>query len=212
MGLPARRSSWVGSSFSPLCKHLVFMFLQIISKFRNPGNKRSFVQSACSLERGDKAATPPPRPREQPFPRAGISVQPAELRTGGPGAEGDERLSLSVGTPGKTGSGSFGMGAQGSPRALSAAGRGRGLCRSTLQEQGVCSELALRPVRCWRGCNSGCGDTRGAAPIRSVDAGHPRTVLGRVVRGRTASARLRGDRGVDIPRTAPGPPAGASPS
>lgn len=65
------------------------------------------MQSARSLERGDKAATPPPRPWEQPFPRAWISVQPAELRTGGPGAEGDERLSLSVGTPGKRGVGAL---------------------------------------------------------------------------------------------------------
>lgn len=100
--LLARRGTRVGSSF-PLRKQLVFMFLQMISKFSNPGNKRSFVQRARSLERGDSAVLPPtrPLPASSPgaaLPRTRVSVR---LAGGGFGAGGYERLSVCIGAVGE---------------------------------------------------------------------------------------------------------------
>lgn len=62
------------------------MLLQIISKFRKPGNKRAFVQSVRSPELGDNATpAPPPHPRDrlQPHERTRGT---AEWGGGGGGA------------------------------------------------------------------------------------------------------------------------------
>lgn len=65
-----------------LCKQLLFMLLQIISKFRKPGNKRAFVQSVRSPELGDnEPPAPPPHPWERLQPHERSAANP---RGGGP--------------------------------------------------------------------------------------------------------------------------------
>lgn len=70
------------------------MLLQIISKFRKPGNKRAFVQSVRSPELGDNATpAPPPHPRDR--------LQPHERTRGTAewgGGGGERRPRIAAGT------------------------------------------------------------------------------------------------------------------
>lgn len=67
----------------PIRKQLVFMFLQIMSKFRTPGNKRSFVRSARSLERAINDAPRPAAPGSGTFPARAAGRDPRNRRAGG---------------------------------------------------------------------------------------------------------------------------------
>lgn len=74
------------------------MLLQIISKFRKPGNKRAFVQSVRSPELGDNATpAPPPHPRDRLQPHERSAANPEDGGVGRGGGERRPRIAAGTG-------------------------------------------------------------------------------------------------------------------
>ncbi|XP_031985305.1 collagen alpha-1(II) chain-like [Corvus moneduloides] len=96
----------------PIRKQIVFMFLQIMSKFRTPGNKSSFVRSARSLERAINGAPRPPALGSGAFPARAVRGDPRNCSAGA-----DEGLRVCDGTPGTRRAGALPSGLSvGAPR------------------------------------------------------------------------------------------------
>ncbi|XP_041881383.1 collagen alpha-1(I) chain-like [Corvus kubaryi] len=83
-----------------------------MSKFRTPGNKRSFVRSARSLERAINGAPRPPAPGSGAFPARAVRGDPRNCSAGA-----DEGLRVCDGTPGTRRAGALPSGLSvGAPR------------------------------------------------------------------------------------------------
>lgn len=176
------------------------MFLQIMSKFRTPGNKRSFVRSARSLERAINDAPRPAAPRSGTFPAQAVRGDPESCRAGG-----DERPRVCDGTPGERRAGTLPSGhSVGAPRKEPSAD-------SAVQSRRSGGSGHAGPKNRW------LQDTRGPLPrARPMRETPQRSWVS--APGKTAASLRRGDRRGKKTRASPrglaqlpGAPAGAPP-
>lgn len=197
----------------PIRKQFVFMFLQITSKFRTPGNKRSFVPSAQSLERAINDAPRPIAPGSGALPARAVRGEARICRAGG-----DEGLRVCDGTPAERRAGALpsgrSVGAGIPPFSLSGAGlrarhpKNRWLqnTRGSLARAKPMLETPQHSWVCALGKNGGLLSTMGTAegktPSRRPGAWHSSRGLLRALRPAEPAARggCRGRGGGSAPR------------
>lgn len=184
----------------PIRKQFVFMFLQITSKFRTPGNKRSFVPSAQSLERAINDAPRPIAPGSGALPARAVRGEARICRAGG-----DEGLRVCDGTPAERRAGFLpsgrSVGAGIPPFSLSGAGlrarhpKNRWLqnTRGSLARAKPMLEIPQHSWVCALGKNGGLLSTMGTAegktPSRRPGAWHSSRGLLRALRPAEPAAR-----------------------